>query len=183
MDKNNTNTNTENCGNPICRHPESHHEPKCYGLSKITRDYCPCKSFVAPPAASTEDERHSIRCAGYQGSDTPINETMCDCRPASPPDERAREARKPPQQVAFEAIYKEHSFSYPDACKYDGCKEYHWGFYDGWEAASKHFAALESQAQEVEQTYDDCHSMRYLEKAEVVGNIHQHAELLDNSAD
>ena len=33
----------------VCGHPETHHEPKCFGLGKITRDYCRCEAFQTQP--------------------------------------------------------------------------------------------------------------------------------------
>jgi hypothetical protein len=29
----------------VCGHPKQNHEPKCFGISKITRDFCYCKEY------------------------------------------------------------------------------------------------------------------------------------------
>jgi hypothetical protein len=31
-----------------CGHPQENHVPKCFGISRITRDHCPCDMFVRP---------------------------------------------------------------------------------------------------------------------------------------
>ena len=46
-----------------CGHARENHEPKCFGISKVTRDFCYCKTFT-PPAAKPQAERDAMNLMG-----------------------------------------------------------------------------------------------------------------------